>query len=35
MPNAPDTPGKDLELIKPNIPDCWGVQPTKEVPANA
>lgn len=35
MPNAPDTPGKDLELTKPNIPACWGVQPTKEVPANA
>lgn len=29
MPNTPETPGKDLELIKPNIPDCWGVQPVK------
>lgn len=27
MPNTPNTPGKDLELTKPNIPDCWEAQP--------
>lgn len=25
---TPETPGKDVVFIKPNIPNCWGVQPT-------
>lgn len=23
-----DTPGADVEFIKPNIPSCWSAQPT-------
>jgi len=23
----PETPGSEVEFIKPNIPDCWSPQP--------
>lgn len=31
MPDTPETPGKDVTFIKPNIPDCWTPQPVKVV----
>lgn len=34
-PLTPATPGKDIPFIKPNIPDCWSPQPTKEVASDA
>ena len=27
MAMTPETPGKDIELEKPKIPDCWEPQP--------
>lgn len=24
---TPETPGSEVEFDKPNIPNCWGVQP--------
>lgn len=23
----PETPGSEVEFIKPNIPDCWSLNP--------
>ncbi len=27
MAMLPETPGAEIELTKPNIPDCWSPQP--------
>lgn len=28
---TPETPGSEVEFDKPNIPNCWGVQPIVNV----
>ena len=28
---TPDTPGSEITWIKPNIPDCWSVQPVDQI----
>ena len=34
MPDTPETPGKDITLTKPNIPDCWSPTPVITTPAS-
>lgn len=34
-PVTPATPGKDMEFIKPNVPDCWEIQPVYQVVTTA
>lgn len=32
MSDTPETPGKDVVFIKPNIPDCWVPEPVFVIP---